>query len=88
MTKSKTKYIVTNIWNGETYETFAVSSDDAINNIHYNLWFKYRVWTEMSDYEAIPECVLKLKELRAEYDRKQQEPKYYQMSLFEVSYDG
>ena len=88
MAKSKTKYIVTHLNSGNEYETYAVSDADATNNIHYKLWFQYGIWTEMHDFEAVPESVVALRELRAEYDLKQQEPKYYQMTLFEVVYDS
>lgn len=88
MAKHKTKYVVTNLRNGEDYETFAVSSEDAINNIHYKLWFRSGIWTEMSDFNAIPESVIELRRLKAECKPKVSEPKYHQMTLFEVSYDS
>lgn len=88
MAKSKSKYIVVNLNNGVEFETYAVSEADAINNIHYNLWFKKGIWTEMEDFEAVPESVQILRELRADYDIKMQEPRYHQMTLFEVVYDS
>lgn len=84
MAKNKTKYVVTNLNNGESYKTYAVSDEDAINNIHYTLWFKMGIWTEMDDFEAIPESLIALRKLKNEHEMKKQEPQYHQMTLFEV----
>ena len=88
MTKPKIKYIVRNLYSGEEYETFAVSEADAINHIHYNLWFLDGYWTEMDDYEAVPESIIKLHELLVEHEHKQDTEQYHQMTLFEVAYDS
>lgn len=92
MAKQKTKYIVTNLYSGEKYETLAVSEADAINNIHYKLWFGAGYWTEMTDFEAKPERVITLldmmRDFKQEQEQKQQQEQYHQMSLFEVVYDG
>lgn len=88
MAKNKTKYVVTNLKSGDDYETFAVSSADAINNIHYKLWFGLGIWTEMSDFDAVPESVLELRKLKVKSKPKVAEPKYHQMTLFEVVYDS
>lgn len=89
MEKRKIKYIVTHRASHSVFETCAVSERDAINNIHFKLWFQRRIWTEMSDFDAEPEAVIKLKEIRrldeSEKKLKAQEPVYHQMSLFEVA---
>ena len=94
MAKTKVKYLVTNSYTGDEYETFAVSPEDAINHIHYKLWFGAGIWTEMSDFEAIPERLVILKEMMEEHKRHEEqkeiqlEPQYHQMTLFEVGYDS
>lgn len=52
MKKQRNKYVVTHIETGKTFETTAVSEDDAINHIHYNLYFGSGIWTEMDDFKA------------------------------------
>ena len=84
MSKRKIKFFVTNIWNGEEFVTYAVSKQDAINNIHFNLWFKHHIWTEMSDFEAESEAVLVLREIE-EQAKREKKPSYHQLSLFEVA---
>ena len=88
MAKTGSEYIVTHLRSGNKYETTAVSSADAINHIHYNLWFKYGIWTEMGDFEAMPKSVIAIKKLSEQHKKKQAQPKYHQMTLFEVSYDS
>jgi hypothetical protein len=65
-----------------------VSEKDAINNIHFKLWFQQHIWTEMRDFSAVSEAVLNLRAImryaEKEKERKKQEPTYHQMSLFEV----
>lgn len=82
MAQAKAKYIVKHI-SGQRYETLAVSPQDAINNIHYNLWFGSRIWTEMCDFKAEPEIAIKARELLRKAETEKSE-KYHQMSLFEV----
>lgn len=86
MSKQKIKYIVTNLRSGNEFVTYAVSDQDAINNIHYKLWFQSHIWTEMSDFKAEADVVIRLKELkRQEAQKKAEEPRYHQLSLFEVA---
>lgn len=53
MKQEKVKYVVEHI-DGSTWETMAVSAADAINHIHYKLWFEENEWTEMDDFNAAP----------------------------------
>lgn len=88
MSKIKTKYIVTHRYSHNEYTTFAVSEDDAINNIHYKLWFQERIWTEMRDFYAESAAAIRLKEIKQqEIEKKEAEPEshYHQMTLFEVA---
>lgn len=89
MEKQKIKFIVTHRASGNEFVTYAVSEKDAINNIHFKLWFQRHIWTEMSDFYAVSEAVLKLKAIKklAEQEKEQekQEPSYHQMTLFEVA---
>ena len=86
MKKQKIKYIVTNLWSGNEYVTFAVSKQDAINNIHYKLWFQSHIWTEMSDFKAEADVIIRLREIKQQAEQKKaQEPQYHQLSLFEVA---
>lgn len=65
MEKAKISYIVTNMYdNLGDFETMAVSEDQAINNIHYKLWFEEGIWTDMSDWYAEPAVVAHFRELR------------------------
>ena len=63
MKQQKIKYIVRNIYTGETYENIAVSEIDAINHVHFNLYFGDGIWTEMDDYEAVPAVMQKYSKL-------------------------
>lgn len=86
MSKQKIKYIVTNRWSGNEYVTFAVSDQDAINNIHYKLWFQSHIWTEMSDFKAESDAVIRLREIKQQAEQeKAKKPQYHQLSLFEVA---
>ena len=86
MKKQKIKFIVTNLWSGNEYVTFAVSAQDAINNIHYKLWFQSHIWTNMSDFSAEADAVIRLREIKKQAEQqKLQEPEYHQLSLFEVA---
>lgn len=83
MAQAKVKYIVTHK-SGCKYETLAVSDKDAINNIHYKLWFGSGIWTEMRDFDAEPGITKKARDLLRKADAEKAET-YHQMTLFEVA---
>ena len=59
MKQPKISYIVHGPY--DDYETVAVSEAQAINNIHYKLWFEDEIWTEMDDYTAEPEVLVRFR---------------------------
>ena len=62
MKQPKISYIVLYLPSRTEFETRAVSEAQAINNIHYNLWFEEGIWTEMEDFVAVPEVLVRFKE--------------------------
>lgn len=89
MSKAKVQYLVEHS-SGREFTTYAVSEQDAINHIHFKLWFQDHIWTEMSDFSAVPMSVLRLREIKAQEEankkpEKEPESHYHQISLFEVA---
>lgn len=63
MKQKQSLFVVTHIPSGQTFETMAVSESDAINHVHYKLWFGFREWTEMEDFEADRAEVLRIRRM-------------------------
>lgn len=71
MKQAKTLYYVTNIETGDEYKTLAVSEEQAINNVHYDLWFNHDIWTEMEGFAAEIAVVRDFRERRNDQRRNQ-----------------
>lgn len=85
MKQEKIDYLVY-LGNRETYTTRAVSELQAINNIHYILWFEHGIWTEMEDFTAEPEVIARFRRYRDDERRDQGKDEYAGCHIGDISH--